>query len=341
LFVVGYGLLALAWAMAMPALGASGGPDGTLRGERLGHLAIWLLCVALATILAWRPSNGSLSLAGVAVALTPAVVFLGGTAGDDGLVLAAGLALIAGLLRLAGGAVPAADPDRGRATAVSAAGSRRAPLWTWAATALAALLLVLAGLRLPGDFGADPLSGAWHALGPALAAASGRFATSAAVLPPLGYAIWAIALLALVLAADRRTDDRGRRLLWLGSLLAVVAALLLFAAARREDGSAPVARHALVLLAFVPLLAGELLSRSGARWWSRLAAGCFGLLGLVQVLGFVVAYDETRAGGGTSPWLGAVLLGALALAAAGALGAQPAQAEPGTDGGKPGGNGGA
>ncbi|MBB4661642.1 hypothetical protein [Conexibacter arvalis] len=320
LFVVAYGLLALAWAMAQPDPLSGRPPDGALRADRLDDLALWLLAVALATALAWRPAAGSLSLAGIAVALTPGVVFLGGAAGGDGLVFAAGIAVLAGAARIAGD-------------------ERRAP-WTFAATALAAVLLGLGAPELAGVGGPGE---AWEALGSGLATAVGGFGAGSR-LPPLGLVIWALALLALVLAADRFTDDAGRRLLWSGALVTAVAALLLYGPARAAAGETPYARHALALLAFTPVLAGDLLARTGVTWWPRLGAGCFGLLALVQLLGFLTGYEDAR-GDGTTAWVAAALLGGAALAAAGALtgaGRTPsAQEEPSCERGNSGGNGGA
>lgn len=307
LLVAAYGLLGLAWAMTQPDPLSGRAADGPLRADRLDDLALWLLAVALATALAWRPAAGSLSLAGVAVALSPALVFLGGAAGPDGLVLAAGVAVFAGAVRIAGDA-------------------RRAP-WAIAATVAAAVLL---GLGAPQLSGAGSLAQAWEALGPGLAAAAGGFGPGSQ-LPPAGVAIWAIALLALVLAANRFTDVAGRRLLWAGTLVVVLAAALLHGSARAAAGSAPYARHALGLLALVPLLSADLLVRSGARWSPRLGAGSFGLLALVQLLGFQSGYADAH-DGGTTAWVAATLLGAAALATAGALtgpGRPPAaQAEP-------------
>lgn len=309
LLVAGYGLLGLAWAMTQPDPLTGRSADGALRTDRLDDLWQWLLAVALASALAWRPQAGSLSLAGVALALTPAVVFLGGSAGPDGLVFAAGIAVFAGAIRIAFDA-------------------HRSP-WAIAATVAAAVLL---GLGAPQLSGAGTLGQAWEALGPGLVTAAGGFGAGSK-LPPLGVAVWAFALLALVLAANRFADAAGRRLLWGGALVVTVAALLLYGSARAAAGSAPYARHALGLLALVPLLAADLLVRSGARWRPRLGAGCFGLLALVQLLGFQTGFADTH-DGGTSAWLAAALLGAAAVAAAGALtgpGRLPtaaAQAEP-------------
>lgn len=307
LLVAGYGLLGLAWAMTQPDPLTGRVADGALRTDRLDDVWQWLLAVALATALAWRPHAGSLSLAGVAVALTPAVVFLGGSAGPDGLVFAAGIAVFAGAIRIAFDA-------------------RRSP-WAIAATVAAAVLL---GLGAPQLSGAGSLGQAWEALGPGLVTAVGGFGADAR-LPALGVAIWALALLALVLAAGRATDAAGRRLLCGGALVVTVAALLLYGSARAAAGSAPYARHALALLVLVPLLAADLLVRGGARWSPRLGAFCFGLLALVQLLGFQSGFDDTH-DGGASAWAAAAVLGAAALAAAGALagpGRLPAaQAEP-------------
>lgn len=322
LFVAAYALIALAWAMTQPPLPSGDGAlDGALRRARLGELAPWLLCVALATALTWRPATGSLSLAGLALALTPAVVFLGGAGGDDGLAIAAAIALAAGLLRVlvgAGADATAAGARAGGAAVrgATAAGARgRPPAWAWAATVLAAALLLLSGPRT--DYPLGSLGDALRAAGPALASASGRFATPEVALPPLGFVVWAIALLALVLAADRLTDDRGRRALWSVAIGGAVLVPLLYAAARSGAGSGLAARQPLALLAPLPLLAGALLARAGATWWPRLGAACFGLLALVQLLGFLAAHEAR--GAGASPWLAAVLLGGAALAAAGAL----------------------
>lgn len=289
-------LLALAWAMTQPPLAGAGvALDGALRRERVGDVALWGAAVALACALAWRPAAGSLSLAGVAVALTPAVVFLGGVGGDDGLAVAATIALAAGVVRIA-----AAPPAR-------------APRWCWAATAGAVGLLALAGPRT--DYALDGARDALGELPGALGAASGRFAGADVALPPLGIAVWAVALLALLLAADRVAGRAGRRALWTVAAVAVALAAVLFAAAPSGDGAALAARQPLALLAPLPLLAGELLVRAQARWWPRLGAGCFGLLALVQLLGFLAGAE----GGDGGAWLAAALAGCGALAAAGAL----------------------
>jgi hypothetical protein len=318
LFVIGCGLLGLAWAMTAP--GSVVGRDaslGALRAERVDDLALWLACIALATAFAWRGARGSISLSGLAVALTPTVVMVGAVGGHTGLVVAAAIALAAGLLRLV-------------------ATSPRPRPWVVAGTAGAAVLVVVAAptLRL-GFAGADGAAReTWRQLWRAFAAWTGRFPGdgAGAGVPLLGVIVWTVALLALVLAADRLAGVRGRRLLWLAAAAAVVLCAVLFAGSVEQWPAAvgslstspprpigPVVGLALVPPSLLALLAGDLVSRAAVAWWPRLAAGCLGLLGLVHVLAFVALRDQAHLGG--TPWIAAVLLGALALAAAGAVGA--------------------
>jgi hypothetical protein len=309
LFASGFGLLALGWALA--------GVPAAARGGRLGDAALWVVCVALATALTWRGGRtgpGSTALAGLTVALTASAVELGARHGGDGLAIAAALAVAAGLLR--------AWADRPRPHA-----------WTWVATAAAAVMLAIVArpsIALRFDGVGDAARGTWESLWDGFVTWIGREPSSPGGLPVLGVVVWTAALLALVLAADRLAGARARRLLWTAVVLAFAATAFLYAGETAADArgwfgfgapppTAASAPAAVLPLGLLALLAGDVVTRAGMALWPRLAAGCFGLLGAVQVLAFVSL--RNAAGEGATPWIAIVVAGAVTLAAAGAAGA--------------------
>ena len=115
--------------------------SGSISALYLGRVVIALICatfIALAVAASWDRRAGPVSLAGVAIAASPMVLFLGSAVGANGVELACALCLFAVVLR---GARP--DP----------------PPWLWAAGSAAAATTVLA----------RPTGLAWLVLAAALA----------------------------------------------------------------------------------------------------------------------------------------------------------------------------
>jgi Predicted membrane protein (DUF2142) len=259
-------------------------------------LVFILLAIALAC------SGSGFSLLGLLAAITPMVLFLCSVVNPNGLEVAAGLAFIAGLLRLS------------RDTAVF-------PRWAWAAIALSGVVAILAwqlgpvfvlvdlvvfalllgggGLatlasrgRLPvGATGASlgaalaiyltygissgafhsqvgflPIFGSVHAgvdaLGPALQHAVGMFGSLTVKLPHWMYWLWWTLVSALSVCA-LAVGPRRQRLTYAGAALGTLLCPVLFYAwVYRHSGFGLQGRYVLPLLALIPLLAGELIERS-------------------------------------------------------------------------------
>lgn len=103
------------------------GPNGAELLGRIASLATSLALIAAAVALLWTRRSPLSPLVGLVLAVTPAVLFLGGEVGPNGLEAAATICFVAGLIRL--GRECTGDPPR---------------TWVFFATAAGAIFLALA-----------------------------------------------------------------------------------------------------------------------------------------------------------------------------------------------------
>jgi hypothetical protein len=298
-----------------------------LRAMRLARAVNALLCLGLllvACVVLWDGGRGGLSLAGLAVAATPAVVFFATVVNPSGPELAAGVCFAASLLRLtrpargtptawvaaaASGAVLAMSRSLGplfvvligAAVALLAGGPRVAavlratPVRARAAAAVVAAAL-LAGLLWELEFQphvssspaaiADNLDGALDTLPRLPREAAGAFGALDTFMPLSAYVAWGLMLLALV-ASALAVGSRRERVVLAGLLVAIPVFTLAAAAVYRQTGFELQARYALPFATLLPLASGEVLLRHGRRLGGRgplLAAGLVCCAAFVQAL---------------------------------------------------------
>ena len=277
---------------------------GADRLGRLATLVVWLALLAAAVWMLWDATVGGVSLAGLLVAITPMVVFIGASLTGSSLEIISSIAFLAALLRIArplAGSPRAAFAVAGVSGAVLALSRTPGPAW------VAVDLIVWALLA-----GAETLAGLWRrARAPALVAAGAVLAAVAAnrywearygphvttsLVPPLeslsagrrelfraldelfgrfgyldvplgavGVAIWALLGAALVGAAALLARARERWALALAFAIALLVPIYVFAAITRFTGFGLQARHVLAIIVILPLVAGELVRRHAPR----------------------------------------------------------------------------
>ena len=283
-----------------PGLAMRSTRDGptAMRLGRLANAVLSLGLVAIAALALWDRSRGALSLAGVIVAVSPAVVFAATTLNPSGPEIAAGICFAASLMRLtrsadrptwiwvaygASGAVLALSRSLGPIFVVLIAlaiallvGRRgvRAVLGTepWRArTAAAAIAVAIAGglfweltyqPHLPFDVGAtlDEVGPSVTALPRLAKEAVGVFGALDTKLPLAAYVGWWLMLGVLLVVAFAVAERRERRALAaLG--VGVVAVAIGVSTIYRQTGFALQARYVLPVAVVLPLWAGELLTR--------------------------------------------------------------------------------
>jgi hypothetical protein len=277
---------------------AAGEPQTAMRLGRLANAALSLGLLVVAALALWDGSRGALSLVGLMVAVTPAVVFFASILNPSGPELTSGICFAACLLRLT------------RATG--------APRWVWLACAvsgavlglsrslgpafvvlLAAAVVLLTGRRRAAAIIRDtPRRSAATAATIAIACAAGAaweriyqphvpwgpgtildgldpsldnllrlpgqavgvFGGTDVFMPSAFYVLWWLMLAALLAAA--LYVSRGLEVLSLPALaVAIVVATLVLSAVTRQTGYELTARYILPFAALLPLWAGELVSR--------------------------------------------------------------------------------
>ncbi len=324
------------------AMRAAGTPDASLR---LGRLVSALLSVALLVAAAWlalSAAGGWAAFSGLALAVTPMVVFCASSLNASGPEIAAGVCFVAAGLRLLGGGAP-----RGAWTALAAAGAVLAvarslgpvllavlvgvlalldgPRPAWRALAVRPRASVGAGVKLalalavgvywelsqqptgvPGAVGLRiALAQSVHDLDDVARHAVGTFGALDTPLPPVLYVLWGLAVLGLTGLA-----------LWLGSARERVGVAICAAAGVGVTVAASVlqlrhgygiqGRHVLPVLVAAPLWSAEVVRRHRERLGPRdralLVVGAGALFAGGQALAFWV--DARRAAVGTGgPWL--------------------------------------
>lgn len=91
----------LAYAIAAPFVRAADDPSTGIYLGRLAIATVHLVFLALAVAMTWRPSLGSFSLLGPLTVVSPMAVFSGASLNPSGVEIAAGIAFVSALLRVA------------------------------------------------------------------------------------------------------------------------------------------------------------------------------------------------------------------------------------------------
>ena len=307
--------------------------DGPLQDDRLGRLGSVVLCLALlALAVALLFDGGALSLLGLALAVTPMVLFCAASLNPSGLEICSGVAFAAAMLRLArgpgGGRLWAAAATAGVLLALSrspgpiwvllAAGAAIAlagPRGAWrtardggaaAAACGLAIAAAIVGNRLwESAYGSKlPLhpGSIWSALGGAVThfptlvyEQFGVFGALDSPLPALAYVV-AGTVLGTVVTAALLLGRRRQAIVLLGVLVACVVIPVSFDAAfTAGTGFNAQGRHVLPFTVLLPLLAGEILA--GATLPAGTALLRRGLMlaaGTIAALQFAALYANGR-----------------------------------------------
>ena len=298
-----------AYAPAGLVMSLAGEPAAAVRLGRLAGAILSLSLLALAAFLLWDRGRGALSLLGLIVAITPAVLFSGSILNPSGPEIGAAICLTAALLRLfrgppASGAIWSAVAISGAVLAVSRsfgsifvllivlavvavegprrlrnalAGQRNALL----ATVLIIGIAMAAGVywevvyqpHPPTDLAdiAGELGASISALPVLAREAVGVFGNLDTRMPDAVHVVWGALVLLLGGLAFAVGDRRHR---W--SLIALAASILVItvalSAAARQTGFQFQGRYILPLAAIFPLWAGEIVSMEARRLtpaWAR------------------------------------------------------------------------
>ena len=271
--------------------------DHALRWARAASLAQTLLFIVAALVLC----GGGIAAAGLLLALTPLVLFIGSVLNPSGIELAASLAFLAGVMRFARD--PAAFPRwawmatlasgvvailswqlgpafvlcdllvlavllggrRSRAAISEARGKLRVAA---AVLVLAVVAFVVYGL-LSGALHSSisfhhlgaDLGGGWRQLAPTLVGAVGRFGAYNIALPALLTYVWFALVLGLWLTALRFGDRPEQAALMLAGFLTVAFPVVFYAFAQRGTGFGLQGRYALPVFALLPVVSGSVLAR--------------------------------------------------------------------------------
>jgi Predicted membrane protein (DUF2142) len=314
-----------------------------MTAARAVNTALTCAFLVLAIVLLWD-RRSSVSLIAVPLAITPTVVFTGTVINPSGAEASAAFALMAFLLRLsrnprqptwfwwggiaAGVVLSLARPlgpfwvlvlvgigvaFGGRAAIGEAL--RSAPRIARIGGGLIAAAMILGlGWQLVGappqpHSPADLL--AW--LGPSLVAIPetfgeviGVFGWQNILMPRPAYAVWGIALVALIAPALLRGRHRERRTLDLVIVGFFAAIVAVSALVELPTGFAVQGRHVLPIAMALPAISGEILYRNMARIGLRTVAGLGALVGIsAAVIQFVGWYSNGHryAVGLDGPWL--------------------------------------
>lgn len=254
-----------------------------------------------AVFLLWR-NGATFALAGVALAVTPLVVFTGATVNSSAVEMAAGISLVAALVRIADDAPRGAWWWAGSSAAVLALSRSTGSLWVlfhllvfvvWCG-ARPSIELLRRHHRVAAPAGCVAAAGvaaatAWEllhgssttvsirpigaAFGSAIdqlpvvfQSAIGRLGSLEVALPWPAYAGWRAGLVALLALAFLVGTSRHRWALAAVSAASLAVPMLFFAAVYRHTGFGQQGRHVMPIAVAVPLLAGEVLHRNRARF---------------------------------------------------------------------------
>lgn len=311
-----------------PALvvGSAGSPDAALRwGRAAGALLVLaLLAVALACV---RDPADPRSLLGPLLAVTPMVLFCGGSLNGSGMEIAAGIAFLAALLRITrvGPVPPWVWPAAGVCGAVLAASRAPGPLWVALGLGVAVLLMgprpAWQRLREGGPWaaGATAVLGAgtvanrlWEAAwGPDTPLAThavrygfdiglsqwweasvdivGKFGAREYPLPLWVPLGWLLLVLVLGVLAWRASGSRERLTLGAVAVASATLPLLLYVFVIRNTGFGLQGRHVLPFVVALPLLGGELAYRRRAALPRAFVVAVPAAVGLLQFAAFYLS----------------------------------------------------
>jgi hypothetical protein len=292
-------------AVAMHGQHTAGGALWTARAASLAQTLAFLLLAVLLT-------GSGTALLGLAVAISPAALFIGAAMNPSGLEIAASLAFLAGLLRWARD--PAGIPAWARlATVVSGVVAivswQLGPVFAACGVAVAAVLLSSrpsrAALRRHGGWVAATalllvaavvafviygrhsgalhssisfahpgadLRAGWNQLGQTMRGAVGRFGAYDIPLPEAIADLWLAVAAGLWLLGLAVGDRRERLALILAAGLGVAVPVLFYAFAQKNSGFGLQGRYALPVFAIVPVLSGSVLERHQGQRVARVAA---------------------------------------------------------------------
>ena len=263
-------------------------PDAAVRLGRLAMALATLLLLAVAGFALWDPDVGLLSLAGVLVAVTPMVLFIGASLNSSALEISGAIAFCACLIRLAGDPGPVWWVLLAISGAVLALARTSGPIWLLLLAALALILrpkrsrvalpavaVVLAAVVLnriweakhgggiglyfrsiPATIGRAP-----HEWWRSSSELIGKFGYLEYQLPLL-YVAWFALGFALIGLAFHVSDRRGRLLVGALTAFALLFPMLVWLLVVRQSGYGMQGRYVLPVLVAVPLVAGELLRRN-------------------------------------------------------------------------------
>ncbi len=316
-------------------------PITAMRLGRLTNALVSLGLIALAAFVLWDHARGALSLAGLLVAVTPAVIFFSTNLNPTGPEIASAVCFAASLLRLtrathpprwvwmalaASGVVLALSRSLGpvfvvvimlAVAALTGPGRTRAAVASApaAATAAAVSIAVACGAGLIWELRYQPHvplgpRAIFDGLGPSFAdlprmpkEAVGVFGALDTFLPLTAYIVWWI-MFAALLAGALYASRAFERASLLGLAVAVVVAALVLAAVYRQTGFDLQGRYLMPFAVILPLWAGELLYRNRDLLGGRAASTLLGGLvaGGALVQG-VAWWTNARGVSGDGDWL--------------------------------------
>jgi hypothetical protein len=278
----------------------AGHAAGADRAARIATFAVWLAMVAAAVWMLWDETAGGMSLAGLLVAVTPMVVFIGASLTGSSVEIMSSITFFAALLRLT------RDPNRvplgafavaAVSGAVLALSRSPGPGWValdlivWAPLAgraaivalwrrfrpqlLIAAVVILAGIGANRYWEAtygprvltslfpplESLKAGGRELFGALDELVGRFGYLDTPLGAFGVSVWALLSAGLLGAAAWFGRARERWALGIAVAVSLLGPIYLFAAITRFTGFGLQGRHVLALIVTLPLVAGEIVRR--------------------------------------------------------------------------------
>jgi hypothetical protein len=301
----------LPYLLPAVATKAADTPQNALRLGRLAGALLTLGLLALAAAVAWDARAPGLSLLGLALAVTPMVIFCAAILNGSSLEITGGVAFIACLLRLGRDAAPPGWVWIGVGVSglVFALSRSATPLWIVLAVlvllvlhghrqmwsrlraggrpAAIAITCLVAGLVLnrvwEGLYGPDVPTGLTAArLGLEtgleqlpfwLQEMVGKFGYLEFDLPLPVYLFWGFATLAAVGGAIRWAPARSKAVLAVCAVALAALPLAQYVVFQRHTGFGLQGRHVLPILVIVPLLAGELLRQGRDRLPANWARG--------------------------------------------------------------------
>jgi hypothetical protein len=330
-------------------------PDAAVRLGRLAMALATLLLLAAATFALWDPDVGLLWLAGLLVAVTPMVLFIGASLNSSALEISGAIAFCACLIRVA------RDPGRVWWVLLAISGATLAlartsgPVWlallatlalalrprriAWPAVLVPVAAIVLnriwearhgGGIGLyfrsiPATIGRAP-----HEWWRSSSELIGKFGYLEYQLPVLHVAWFALGF-ALIAVALYVSDRRGRLLVGALTAFALLFPMLVWLLVVRQSGYGMQGRYVLPVLVAVPLVAGEMLRRHPARVPGLAIAALPVAVGALQFIAWYLAARRSAVGvggpldflgsaewtppGGWGVWLACAIAGALLIGA--------------------------